>query len=111
MQTNVLIEEECILKNRNKSCPYKKLSVFYNSCLKIFGSHLVYHSVCTLLDILWSSILISSKMQHNAGVSLLQNHSTCFGCPSHPSSGVHQTVTAVSGMGIVSEQQPSASMA
>jgi len=29
------------LKNKNKSCPYKKLSVFYNSCLKTFGSHLV----------------------------------------------------------------------
>jgi len=36
-----LIKEECILKNKNKSCPYKKLSVFYNSCLKTFGSHLV----------------------------------------------------------------------
>ena len=41
MQTNVLIKEECILKNKNKSCPYKKLSVFYNSCLKTFGSHLL----------------------------------------------------------------------
>ena len=41
MQTTVLIKEECILKNKNKSCPYKKLSVFYNSCLKTFGSHLV----------------------------------------------------------------------
>ena len=28
-----------------------------------------------------------------------QNHSTCFGCPSHPSSGVHITVTAASGTG------------
>jgi len=25
--------------------------------------------------------------------------STCFGCPSHPSSGVHKTVTAASGTG------------
>ena len=41
MQTNVLIKEEYILKNKNKSCPYKKLSVFYNSCLKTFRSHLV----------------------------------------------------------------------
>jgi len=41
MQTNVLIKKECILKNKNKSRPYKKLSVFYNSCLKTFGSHLV----------------------------------------------------------------------
>ena len=42
MQTNVLIKEEYIFKNKNKSCPYKKLSVFYNSCLKTFGSHLVF---------------------------------------------------------------------
>ena len=44
------------------------------------------------------SILIrSNKMQQYAGIYLLQNHSTCFGCPSHPSSGVHKTVTAASG--------------
>ena len=35
-------------------------------------------------------------MQQYAGVYLLQNYSTCFGCLSHPSSGVHQTVTATS---------------
>jgi hypothetical protein len=38
-------------------------------------------------------------MQHYAGIYLLQNHSTCFGCPSHPLSGVHKTVTAASGTG------------
>ena len=32
-------QEECILKNKNRSCPYKKLSVFYNNCLKTFGFH------------------------------------------------------------------------
>jgi hypothetical protein len=37
VQTTVLIKEECILKNKNKLCPYKKLSVFYNSCLKLLG--------------------------------------------------------------------------
>ena len=47
-----------------------------------------------------ASILIKpNKMQQYAGIYLLQNHSTCFGCPSHPSSGVHQTVTAASGTG------------
>ena len=30
---------------------------------------------------------------------LLQNHSTCFGYPPHPSSGVLKTVTAASGTG------------
>ena len=38
-------------------------------------------------------------MQQYAGVYLLQNYSTCLGCLSHPSSGVHQTVTAASGTG------------
>ena len=36
-------------------------------------------------------------MQKYTAIYLLQNHSTCFGCPSHPSSGVHKTVTAASG--------------
>ena len=30
---------------------------------------------------------------------LLQNHSSCFGCLPHPSSGVLNTVTAASGTG------------
>jgi hypothetical protein len=38
-------------------------------------------------------------MQQYAGIYLLQNHSTCFECPSHPSSGVHKSVTAASGTG------------
>ena len=36
-------------------------------------------------------------MQHYAGVYLLQNYSTYFGCLWHPSSGVHQIVTAAFG--------------
>ena len=47
-------------------------------------------------------IFYINKIQQDAtyaGVHLLQNNSTCFGCLSHPSSGVHQTVTAVSGTG------------
>ena len=31
-----------------------------------------------------------NKMQQYAGTYLLQNNSTSFGCPSHPSSGVHK---------------------
>ena len=38
-------------------------------------------------------------MQQCAGIYLLQNHSTCYGCPSHPSSGVHKTVTSASDTG------------
>jgi hypothetical protein len=42
-------------------------------------------------------LIRSNKMQQYAGIYLLQNHSTCFGCPSHPSPGVHKTVSAASG--------------
>jgi len=38
-------------------------------------------------------------MQQYAGIYLLQNHSTCFVYPWHPSSGVHKSVTAASGTG------------
>jgi hypothetical protein len=40
-----------------------------------------------------------NKMQQYAGIYLLQSHSTCFRCPSHPSSGAHKTATAASGTG------------
>ena len=47
-----------------------------------------------------NSLLIrSNKMQQYAGIYLLQNYSICFGCPLHPSSGVHKTVTVASGTG------------
>ena len=38
-------------------------------------------------------------MQQYAGIYLLQNHSTRFEGTSHPSSGVHETVTAAPGTG------------
>ena len=40
----------------------------------------------------------------NADIYLLHNYSTCFGCLSHPSSGVHQTVTAAFGTGHITYQ-------
>jgi hypothetical protein len=47
-----------------------------------------------------NSILVrSNKMQQYADIYLLWNHSTCFGSPSHTSSGIHKTVTAASGTG------------
>ena len=48
-----------------------------------------------------SSIYINKIQQDatDAGIYLLQNYSTCFGCLSQPSSGVHQTLTAASGTG------------
>ena len=64
---------------------------FFSSCLPLFYIHGSVHR---------ESILIrSNKMQQYAGIYLLQNHSTCSGCPSHSSPGVHKTVTAASGTG------------
>ena len=49
-----------------------------------------------------NSILIrSNKMQQYAGIYLLQHYYTCFGCPLHPSSGVHKIVTPASVTGRV----------
>ena len=59
--------------------------IFYTS---IHGS---VHRNCILIR--------SNKMQQYTGIYLLQNYCTCFGCSSHPSSGVHKTVTAASGTG------------
>ena len=44
-----------------------------------------------------TKLIRSNEMQQYAGVYLLQNYSTCFGCLSHPSSGLHQNLTAASG--------------
>jgi len=40
------------------------------------------------------SLKKSNEMQQYADIYLLLNYSTCFGCPSRPSSGVHETVVA-----------------
>ena len=39
----------------------------------------------------------SNEMQEYAYIYLLLNYSTCFGLPSRPSSGVHETAFAASG--------------
>jgi len=54
--------------------------------------------------VMWKTIRqsYSNTIQQDAteaGIYLLQNYSICFGCLSHPSSGIHQTVTAASGTG------------
>ena len=54
---------------------------------------------CILYSWFRASQLHINKMQQYAGIYLLQNYSTCFGCPSHPSSREHKTVTAASGTG------------
>ena len=60
---------------------------------------LLFLEILQRFELLVFILMRSNKMQQNAGIYLLQNHSTCFGCPSNPSSGVRKTVTATSGTG------------
>ena len=48
-------------------------------------------------------LIRSNKMQQYAVIYLLQNHCTCIGCPSHPSSGVNKFITEASGTGRCSD--------
>jgi len=45
-------------------------------------------------------------MRQYAVIYLLQNHPTCFGCISHPSSGEHKNITADSGTGHSNNLRP-----
>ena len=40
-------------------------------------------------------------MQQYAVIYLLQNYSTCFGYPLHSSAGIHKSLTAASGTGLI----------
>ena len=60
-----------------------------------------------LYSLFRASPLYINKIQQDAtdaGIYLLHNYSTCFVCLSHPSSGVHQTVTAASSTGHITYQ-------
>jgi len=75
------------------NCPTRcntKQSIYYSaSTLYMFY---VYGSVYR-----WSILIIVQRdaTQSNLFI-ILQVHSTCFGCQTHPSSGVHKTVTTAS---------------
>jgi hypothetical protein len=48
----------------------------------------------------WSILIIVQwDATQSSPFIILQVHSTCFGCQTHPSSGVHKTVTTASGTG------------
>jgi len=51
-------------------------------------------NMCLILNV---RLKKSNEMQQYADIYLLLNYSTFFGCPSHPSSGVHKIVVAASG--------------
>ena len=44
-------------------------------------------------------IIVQRDATQSSLFIILQVRSTCFGCQSHPSSGVHKTVTTASGTG------------
>ena len=101
-----------IIKNGVSKSAVKSFSwtlLAFLMCIPILGVHQVFqHFLMALYGIIFyihgsrhrdSMLIRSNEMQQYAGVYLLQNYSTCFGCSSHSSSGVHQTVTAASGTG------------
>jgi len=45
------------------------------------------------------SITVQRDATQSSLFIILQVHSTCFGCQTHPSSGVHKTVTTATGTG------------
>ena len=63
------------------------------SCYRNIPTYLLNGEFYIHVSLHRDSILITSnEKQQYAGVYLLQNYSTCFGCLSHPSSGVQKTV-------------------
>ena len=69
----------------------------------VFWGYPKFHSSHFFIFMVRNSILIrSNKMQPYAGIYLLQNY--MFRVSSHPSSGVHKTVTAASATGHITYQ-------
>jgi len=68
--------------------PYRTMKVDSNTPeYYVYGS--VHH---------WSILITVQRVATQSSLFIiLQVHSTCFGCQPHPSSGVHKTVTTVSG--------------
>ena len=59
------------------------------------------HSLCMTVykNILTESITVQRDATQSSLFIILQVYSTCFGCQTHPSSGVHKTVNTASGTG------------
>ena len=77
-----------------------------SNAFKIYTIY-IYIYIYILYSWFRASSLYINKIQQDATdavICLLQNYATCFGCPSHPSSGVHQTLTAASGTSHVTYQ-------
>ena len=81
MALTVVIAEnlESVLVTGTKTAPKLKIQVFWDFCFYIHGS--VHRD---------SLLIRSNKMHRYAGIYLLRVYSTCFGRPSHPSSGVQK---------------------
>ena len=78
---------------------YVKISIQWHYASKFI---IIMKILIFIIIIVIISILKLIKIQLDTTVRsliLMQNHSTCFGCQPHPSSGVVKTVTAASGTG------------
>jgi len=62
----------------------------------MINHRLTWSIVAVNLDIITVFIFVQDSTQNSLFI-ILQVDSTCFMCQPHPSSGVHQTVTAASG--------------
>jgi len=83
---------------------WKQFSIFLERFINYYPADdpLGSKHVAIIIKMISKNIIVntsnkSNEMQQYADIYLLQNHSTCFGRPSRPSSGVHITVVAASG--------------
>ena len=60
--------------------------------------HLIYNMWTGAL-LVFILIIVQRDATQSSLLIILQVHSTCFACQTHPSSGVHKTVTTASGTG------------
>ena len=77
----------CDFTQRRMVIPYRRFGTTYQSIIQ--GSK----SPRSIL------ITVQRDATQNSLFTILQVHSTCFGCQPHPSSGAHKTVTTASGTG------------
>ena len=78
----------------NRHTKIQKQAFYFRS----YVLHTLFREICIHGSVHCNSILVrSNKMQQYAGIYLLRNYSTCFGCQMHPSSGEYKTVTVASG--------------
>jgi len=92
---NKMSEKSCVLKAEIQPEWYTATHVTW---LKLLINHrLTWSIVAVNLDIITVLIIVQWDATQNSLYIILQVRSTCFGCQSHPLSGVYKTVTTAYG--------------